>query len=161
VESPRWHAKLTREVDSQGYGAGYNGRQMKTLSWFICAGLLIAAAGWITGADAGKVDSKSILTGQAAFADYRSIKPGEFHKITVEDLPKPFETKSTANPPRVVAKPANMWPQAQAGFKVELYASGLGEPRQIRTAPNGDLFVADSHAGEIKIFRGRDKDGKP
>jgi glucose/arabinose dehydrogenase len=134
---------------------------MKTLHWMIILGLLIAAAGWIAGADAGKVDSKSVLTGQAAFADYRSIKPGEFHKITVDDIPQPFATKSSANPPRLVAKPDNMWPQAPAGFKVELYASGLGEPRQIRTAPNGDLFVADSHAGEIKIFRGRGSDGKP
>ena len=134
---------------------------MKTYSWLVVLVAVIGAAGWIAGADLAKVDSKSVLTGQAAFADYRSIKPGEFHKITVDDLPQPFATKSTANPPRLVAKPDNMWPQAPAGFKVELYASGLGEPRQIRTAPNGDLFVADSHAGEIKIFRGRGADGKP
>jgi glucose/arabinose dehydrogenase len=134
---------------------------MKTFSWIIAAGLFAIVAGWIAGADAGKVDGKSVLTGQAAFADYRSIKPGEFHKITVADLPQPFATKSTANPPRLVAKPENMWPQAPPGFKVELYASGLVEPRQIRTAPNGDFFVADSHAGEIQIFRGRNKDGKP
>ena len=127
----------------------------------MAAGLGVAAVGWIAGAEAGKVDSKNVLTGPAAFADYRSIKPGQLHRISADDLPKPFATKSTANPPRVVAKPDSMWPQAPAGFKVELYASGLGEPRQIRTAPNGDFFVADSHAGEIKIFRGRDKDGKP
>jgi glucose/arabinose dehydrogenase len=124
-------------------------------------GLVIGAAGLIAAADVGKVDSKSVLTGQAAFADYRSIKPGEFHKITADDLPKPFDTKSSANFPRVVKKPENMWPQAPAGFKVELYATGLDEPRQIRTAPNGDLFVAESHKGEITIFRGRDRDGKP
>jgi glucose/arabinose dehydrogenase len=134
---------------------------MKIFSRIIADALLIVAAGWIAGADVGKVDGKSVLTGQAAFADYRSIKPGQFHKITADDLPKPFETKSTANPPLLAAKPENMWPQAPAGFRVELYASGLGEPRQIRTAPNGDLFVADSHAGEIQIFRGRGKDGKP
>ena len=46
-------------------------------------------------------------------------------------------------------------PQAPAGFKVSLYvADGLNVPRQIRTAPNGDYFVADTGAGEIKIFRG-------
>src|SRR5579864_9439482 len=134
---------------------------MKTLQFVIVPGLFLVAAGWIAGAEAGKVDGKSVLTGQAAFADYRSIKPGQFHKITVADLAQPFATKSTANFPRVVKKPDNMWPQAPAGFKVELYASGLDEPRQIRTAPNGDLFVADSRKGEIQIFRGRDKDGKP
>jgi glucose/arabinose dehydrogenase len=134
---------------------------MKTFQWMIALGLITVAAGWITGADSGKVDGKNLLSGQAAFADYRTIKPGQFHKITAEDLPKPFETKSTANPPRVVAKPDDMWPQAPAGFKVELYASGLNEPRQIRTAPNGDFFVADSRTSEVRIFRGRDKDGKP
>jgi len=44
---------------------------------------------------------------------------------------------------------------------VEMYATNLDEPREIRTAPNGDLFVAETHLGQIKIFRGRDKDGKP
>jgi glucose/arabinose dehydrogenase len=44
---------------------------------------------------------------------------------------------------------------------VELYASGLDQPRQIRVAPNGDFFVAESRKGEVTIFRGRDKDGKP
>jgi glucose/arabinose dehydrogenase len=134
---------------------------MKRLHWIIIAGLLIVAAGWIAGADASKLDGKSVLSGQAAFADYRSIKAGEFHKITVDDLAKPFATKSTANFPRLVAKPDNMWPQAPEGFKVELYASGLDEPRQIRTAPNGDFFVAESHKGEITVFRGRGSDGKP
>ena len=47
------------------------------------------------------------------------------------------------------------------GFKVELYASGLDEPRLIRTAPNGDFFVAESHSGSILIFRGITPDGKP
>jgi glucose/arabinose dehydrogenase len=62
----------------------------------------------------------------------------------------------------MVAKPENMWPMAPAGFKVELYAhEGLTEPRQIRMAPNGDFFVADSMPGEIKVFRGRGADGKP
>jgi glucose/arabinose dehydrogenase len=42
-----------------------------------------------------------------------------------------------------------------------MYATSLDQPREIRTAPNGDFFVAESHLGQIKIFRGRDKDGKP
>jgi len=49
---------------------------MKTRSWLMTFPLFIVAVGWIAGADIGKVDSKSVLTGQAAFADYRSIKPG-------------------------------------------------------------------------------------
>ncbi|MEO8051009.1 MAG: PQQ-dependent sugar dehydrogenase [Acidobacteriota bacterium] len=89
------------------------------------------------------------------------MKPGAFRKITADALPQPFATSSSGNPPRLVARPANAWPQAPAGFKVDLYVTGLDEPRAIRTAPNGDFFVAESHLGQIKIFRGLGKDGKP
>ena len=51
-------------------------------------------------------------------------------------------------------------PVAPEGFTVELYAMGLKNPREIRTAPNGDLFVAESDPGEIKVFR-TGPDGKP
>jgi glucose/arabinose dehydrogenase len=134
---------------------------MKKTRWIVSAGLLAIPALWILLAESGKVDSKNLLTGQNAFADARSLKPGVFHRITADDLPRPFETKSSANFGRVVARPAEAWPQAPAGFKVELYATDLDQPRQIRTAPNGDFFVAESRTGEIKIFRDRNRDGRP
>src|SRR5215471_4381572 len=95
-----------------------------------------------------------VTTGKAAFADYSQQKPGTFRKITVADLPQPFESASAMNMPSVVARPANAWPQAPSGFKVDLYASGLDNPRLIRIAPNGDLFLAESQTGKIKVFRG-------
>jgi len=61
----------------------------------------------------------------------------------------------------VVRRPSDAWPQAPAGFKVEQFASKLDNPRLLRTAPNGDVFLAESDAGEIKIFRGLTSDGKP
>ena len=118
------------------------------------------AIGFAVLAQAAKYDAKAVKTGQEAFADSTALKPGTFHKITPGDLPKPFATKSSQNFARIVPKPANVWPQAPEGFKVELYAEGLNQPRQIRTAPNGDFFVAESGAGEILIFRGIGKDGK-
>ncbi|HWR34313.1 MAG TPA: sorbosone dehydrogenase family protein [Clostridia bacterium] len=60
----------------------------------------------------------------------------------------------------MVPRPRDAWPQAPGGFKVELYASGLENPRLIRTAPNGDYFLAESYAGEIKLLRGVEKDGR-
>jgi len=54
-----------------------------------------------------------------------------------------------------------VWPQAPAGFKVELYAAGLDNPRLLRTAPNGDVFLAESDPGRIRVFRGLTCDGKP
>ncbi|MDE3147833.1 MAG: c-type cytochrome, partial [Acidobacteriota bacterium] len=95
------------------------------------------------------------------FTDFRFEKPGTTRKITVADLPAPFATASAGNGPSLVLRPANAWPQAPNGFKVELYATGLENPRLIRTAPNGDLFVAESEPGRILVFRGITPDGKP
>jgi glucose/arabinose dehydrogenase/mono/diheme cytochrome c family protein len=97
----------------------------------------------------------------APFTDFRFEKPGETRKITVKDLPAPFATTSSSSLAQMVLRPKNMWPQAPAGFKVDLYATGLGTPRLIRTAPNGDYFVAESDGSDIKIFRGITSDSKP
>ncbi|HXQ26375.1 MAG TPA: sorbosone dehydrogenase family protein [Candidatus Acidoferrales bacterium] len=95
------------------------------------------------------------------FTDFHGEAPGNVHKITPADLPAPYATKSAAvfTPP--IPKPADAWPKAPDGFKVERYAENLKAPRLIQTAPNGDLFVAATNAGEILVFRGITSDGKP
>jgi glucose/arabinose dehydrogenase len=97
----------------------------------------------------------------APFTDFRYEKPGTIRKITVKDLPPPYATKSAENGAQVVERPENAWPVAPAGFKVELYASGLDNPRLLRTAPNGDIFLAEMEPGRILVFRGVTADGKP
>ena len=94
------------------------------------------------------------------FTDFRYEKPGTVRKITVNDLPKPFATQSAENGAEVVPRPENAWPVTLPGFKVELYATGLDNPRLLRTAPNGDIFLAEMHAGQIRIFRGVTPEGK-
>src|SRR5271168_884136 len=128
------------------------------------------------------VFSQQTITGQAAFADYSQQKPGVQRKITVADLPQPYATESVDNGPKVIVKPKDAWPIAPAGFTVQLYAGGdavtpmqrsdnkqqtygptsgtFVMPRIIHTAPNGDLFVADSQAGSIFVLRGVSPDGK-
>jgi glucose/arabinose dehydrogenase len=98
---------------------------------------------------------------KAPFTDYRYEKPGTIRRITVQDLPEPYATPAATNGPKVVARPENAWPKAPSGFKVELYATGLHNPRLMRTAPNGDIFLAETSAGDIKVFRGITPDGKP
>ena len=39
------------------------------------------------------------------------------------------------------------------------YATGLTNPRLVRTAPNGDLFVVESEPGRIRVLRGVDAHG--
>jgi glucose/arabinose dehydrogenase len=97
----------------------------------------------------------------APFTDFRFERPGVYHKILPSDLPSPAPETSVGNAPEIVARPENAWPKVPAGFQVGLYASGLNNPRLIRTAPNGDVFLAESSAGKIKIFRGLTAEGKP
>ncbi len=127
---------------------------MKKLVPLALLGLLLAAPVFADG-------PSSPPPPNAPFTDYRYEKPGTVRKITPQDLPAPYATKSAANGPSVVERPKNVWPQAPAGFQVELYTTSVQEPRAILTAPNGDFFVAESHNGDIKIFRGITPDGKP
>jgi glucose/arabinose dehydrogenase len=115
---------------------------------------LLCAAGSISA-----VYASSILTGQSAFTDYTKEEPGVKRKLTVQDLPKPYQTESAQNSPHMVPRPDDAWPKCLPGFKVDLYAKGLRNPRLIRTAPNGDLFLAESAPGNIKVFRGINADG--
>ena len=98
---------------------------------------------------------------QAPFTDCRYEQPGKARKITAQDLPAPYATKSAGNGPKVVARPNDAWPKVPTGFAVQLYASGLDNPRSLRTAPNGDIFLAESDGGNIRVFRGLTADGKP
>jgi glucose/arabinose dehydrogenase len=102
-----------------------------------------------------------VLTGQAAFTDAQHESPGTRRHVTWADLPAPAPEQSVDNGPSVVARPASAWPIAPKGFKVDLYATGLDNPRLLRVAPNGDLFLAESETGKIKVFRGVGADGKP
>jgi glucose/arabinose dehydrogenase len=97
-----------------------------------------------------------VLTGAAAFGDWRSDAPGVRHRIDVADLPAPFATPSAGNSPRVVHRPAGTLPAAPPGFGVTLFASGLDNPRLLRVAPNGDTFVAESAPGRIRVLRASD-----
>jgi glucose/arabinose dehydrogenase len=117
-----------------------------------------------TAASSSDAASTAALTGPPPtppFTDFRFEKPGTVRKITVQDLPAPFATKSAGNSPTVAPRPEGVWPQAPKGFKVGLYAAGLDNPRLIRTAPNGDSFVAETSKGQIMVFRGITADGKP
>jgi glucose/arabinose dehydrogenase len=51
-------------------------------------------------------------------------------------------------------------PRAPKGFQVSEFATGLRNPRKIVTAPNGDVFVAESFPNRIKVLRDADGDGK-
>jgi glucose/arabinose dehydrogenase len=112
----------------------------------------------ITGATAEK---GAVLTGKAAMGDWTSDAPGVTRKITVQDLPPPGSNALTINRAHVVERPTEAQPKVPPGFKIELYASGFRDPRFLLSAPNGDVFVVESRANQLKVLRDTNGDGKP
>lgn len=102
-----------------------------------------------------------VLTGDAARGDWTTDAPGVRRLLKPSDMDKPYATRSIDNGPRVVPRPEGAWPKVPTGFKVTQFATGLENPRVIVTAPNGDLFVAESGPGRVRILRDANGDGKP
>ncbi len=104
--------------------------------------------------------AQQTLTGQNAFTDYTKEHPGVRRHVTVADLPQPYATESANNAAAIAPRPEGVWPQTLPGFKVEQFATGLENPRLMRMAPNGDIFLAESSAGKVIVIRGIKADGK-
>ena len=94
----------------------------------------------------------AVRTGAAAFGDWRTDAPGVRRLITPADLPAPYATRSTANMSQHEAWTEADVPKAPPGFAVDLFATGLNTPRVIRVAPNGDIFLAETGAGRVRVF---------
>jgi glucose/arabinose dehydrogenase len=123
---------------------------------FLVQGADLACAGEEVGRSSG-----ATLTGKAALGDWSTDAPGVRRKLTLADLATPYATPSANNFPRVVRRPEGAWPKAPEGFLVTQFADRLIEPRVIVRAPNGDLFVSESHANRLRVLRDADGDGKP
>jgi glucose/arabinose dehydrogenase len=117
--------------------------------------LAVVASAW-----AGGQQAAPVLTGVEALGDWTTDAPGVRRKVTMNDLAKPYDTPSANNFPRPIPRPAGVVPRAPKGFTVSEFQTGLNNPRKIVTAPNGDIFVAESQPGRIKVLRDQDGDGK-
>jgi glucose/arabinose dehydrogenase len=106
-------------------------------------------------------DTAALLTGVKAFGAWHDDAPGVRRKITVADLPPPFATESAGNDPHIVPRPPGAELKVPLGFLVDEFASGLDHPREIRPAPNGDLFISESYKGRIRVLRAPDGATKP
>ncbi len=94
-----------------------------------------------------------LLQGRAAFTDWSADRPGLRRHITPADLPAANLAASSSNGVRIVRRAPGQKPAVPPGFEISLFADGLDGPRQIRAAPNGDIFVAESEPGRIRMLR--------
>lgn len=127
---------------------------------FAACAAVAALLVWIRAQDGARAGQAGTPPPTSVFSDYRQERAGATHRITVGDLPRPFATRSVDNPPALASRPRGALPETLPGYSVTLYAEGLDNPRLVRTAPNGDLFVTESDPGRIKVLRGRDASGR-
>src|SRR5262249_33868494 len=122
----------------------------------LIAAVIIAVsllAGLANAHNSSVLAQNAVLEGKAADGDWRSDAPVIRRHIRASDLLAPYASPPSGNPVAVVEKPANAQLKVLPGFEVKLFASGLNQPRLIRVAPNGDIFIAESAAGRIRVLR--------
>jgi glucose/arabinose dehydrogenase len=107
-----------------------------------------------------------VRTGAAAFGDWQTDALGVRRHIRPSDLPAPKtgtddETPEFRSNPKVVEPPQGALPKVPDGFAVQVFASGFKQPRTLRIAPNGDLFLSESGGGRVLVFRANAAGGAP
>lgn len=113
------------------------------------------------------LQAEEVLTGDAAFGTWETDAPGLRRHVTPADLPPPTLTENDPEAPdfenmaNVVPAPEGRMPNVPEGFVVRVFASGLNQPRVIRVAPNGDVFVAESGSGRVLVFAADASAGEP
>ena len=117
------------------------------LAYRACAACLL-----LTPATAAQISDTR--TGSAAYGDWHDDTPGTMRRLVPDAMPPPYLTSSAHRAPSVVQRPAGAILHVPPGFAVEVLVAGLDQPRTLRVAPNGDVFVAESSAGRLRVVRG-------
>ncbi|CAD5923232.1 L-sorbosone dehydrogenase [Planktothrix tepida] len=80
-------------------------------------------------------------------------------RITLESLPQPFHSNSASKPPQVIAIPDNPVLNVPPGFKVNIFAENLDNPRWLALTPNGNVLVTETKQNRIRLLKDTNKDG--
>jgi hypothetical protein len=114
--------------------------------------LLVAAA--LASAQTGE-----LRTGADALTGWKSDAPGVRRHIKLSDLPTSVTASDpeaqAGKPVNIVPRPNDALPKVPQGFVAQVFATGLKQPRTIRVAPNGDVFVSESGTGRVLVFRAK------
>ena len=106
---------------------------------------------WLLVACVG-AQAEPVLQGKDAYGSWQADKPGVVRLIRPQDLAKPGASPSVSNSTRVTSR-GSATPLVPEGFKIELLTDGLSDARVLRVAPNGDIFVAETGPGRIRVLR--------
>jgi glucose/arabinose dehydrogenase len=113
--------------------------------WKISAAVAVMGAGGLAWAQADNLNK-------------REQTPGTVIEIAATALAKPYATPSRANASNEKPRTDQM-PTVPAGFRVNVFASGLSHARNLFVASNGDVLLAEQRPGKITLLRDADGDG--
>ncbi len=126
---------------------------------------LVVHAPLVLAASLASAQSGAVRTGAAALEGWKGDAPGVRRHIKTADLPAPpagtDPEKSVAGNVKVVTQPAGAALKVPDGFAVTVFASGFKMPRTLRVAPNGDVFLSETGAGRVLVFRAAAAGGAP
>ncbi len=119
---------------------------------------LVFAASLAACSHTGEIRSESAAPSAAAApTDWRADAPGVRHSVRASDLPVPPTDMnpegSVGSTASVLERPPGALPKVPDGFAVQVFASGFKQPRTLRVAPNGDIFLSESGTGRVLVFR--------
>ncbi|MGL5131209.1 MAG: PQQ-dependent sugar dehydrogenase, partial [Planktothrix sp.] len=80
-------------------------------------------------------------------------------RINSEELPQPFHSDSASKPPEVIPIPNNPVLNVLPGFKVNIFAENLDNPRWLALTPQGDVLVTETKQNRIRLLRDTNQDG--
>ena len=81
---------------------------------FLLGALLALFVGAGLSQERAAAPAQRVLTGRAALGDWTTDAPGVRRRITAADLPKPYESRSVNNHPRIVKRPEGARPRVPA-----------------------------------------------
>jgi glucose/arabinose dehydrogenase/cytochrome c2 len=97
--------------------------------------------------------ARTATTVSSQVGDWREDRPGRAHRIDAAHLPAPYASQSAVNFPKLVEQPPGAHLSVPKGFKVDVFARNVENPRGMRLAPNGDIFLSELHPGRIVVMR--------
>lgn len=87
----------------------------------------------------------------------RQMPPASVVTFKPSDLPAPKtgtdpEAPDFQSKAQVIEPAQGAAPKVPDGFAVEVFATGLRQPRNMQIAPKGDIFLAESGTGRVLVF---------
>jgi glucose/arabinose dehydrogenase len=95
----------------------------------------------------------------AASAQDAEQAPGAKIRIDLNAMPAPYSSSSANNSSGYINRPNGAMPKVPAGFRVNIFAERVEGARNVKVAPNGDVFLAQN-TGAVRVLRDADGDGK-